>query len=114
MPSEADLRIAERIRDAREYLELSVDELAEMLAMETSALGAIEAGKVPVTAGVLADISRCTGRGLEFFTGTVAANVAEQRTAFLARAAETLSDRDMGELQRFATYLRTRSQSAAA
>ena len=114
MPSAADLRIAQRVREAREYLELSVDELAAMLEIEVQQYAEIEAGDRPVTAGMLAEISRCLGRSLDYFTGSVTPAAAEERTAFLARAAETLSDRDMGELQRFATFLRTRSKSAAA
>ena len=114
MPSETDTRIAERVREAREYLELSPVELAGMLGIEAEEYAGIEAGDTPVTAGVLAEIARCLGRSLDYFTGSVAPGVADDRTAFLARAAETLSDRDMGELQRFATYLRTRSESAAA
>ncbi|WP_334654374.1 helix-turn-helix transcriptional regulator [Sphingomonas panaciterrae] len=114
MPSPIDLRIAARIHDARVYLELSVDEFAAMLNSQVEEVQAIEAGQVAVTGGMLTQIARCLGRSLEFFTADVPPGAADDRTAFLARAAETLSDRDMGELQRFATYLRTRAEGAAA
>jgi transcriptional regulator with XRE-family HTH domain len=115
MPKNAtDLRIAARIREAREYLELSVAELAQMLAIEEGELEAIESGDASVSAARLSDIAKTLGRNLEYFTGKVTAEAASARTEFLARAAETLSDQDMGELQRFADYLRSRSEDTAA
>lgn len=115
MPETAtDQHIAERITEAREYLELSVEELAEMAGAEAVDMASIEAGTVPVSAALLTEIARVLGRGIEFFTADVPVQKAAERTEFLARAAETLSDKDMGELQRFATYLRSRSESAAA
>jgi transcriptional regulator with XRE-family HTH domain len=85
-----------------------------MIGISSDDLERIENGDAPVSAALLAEIARALGRGLEFFTGNVSAKTASERTDFLARAAETLSDQDMGELQRFAAYLRSRSESAAA
>lgn len=114
MPSIAtDEHIGVRLTEAREYLELSPEELGEMVGMEGTDIEQIEAGSRQVSAVLLAEIARALGRGLEFFTADVPVNKADERTKFLARAAETLSDKDMGELQRFATYLRSRSESAA-
>jgi transcriptional regulator with XRE-family HTH domain len=115
MPNIAtEQHIATRVGEAREYLELSCDELAEMVGVVAGEIETIEAGQVPVSAALLTDIAKALGRGIEFFTGDVSIEKAVERTQFLARAAETLSDQDMGELQRFATYLRSRSESAAA
>ena len=115
MPSTAtDQRIAARIREAREYLNLSVAELAQMLGADEQEIEAVEAEEEPVSAALLAEIARTLGRSLEFFTGDVPARSASERTEFLARAAETLSDQDLDELQRFASYLRSRSESQAA
>jgi len=115
MPNTAtEQRIAARVTEAREYLELSYDELAEMVGVEASEIQAIEAGDEQVSAALLAEIAKALGRGIEFFTADVPVQKAAERTEFLARAAETLSDQDMGELQRFATYLKSRSESAAA
>ncbi|QEH79839.1 helix-turn-helix transcriptional regulator [Sphingomonas sp. C8-2] len=106
--------IAARVTEAREYLELSTNELAEMIGVTPGEIEAIEAGTTQVSAAQLSEIAKALGRGIEFFTADVSAQKASERTEFLARAAETLSDQDMGELQRFATYLRSRSESAAA
>lgn len=115
MPNNAtELRIAARVTEAREYLELSHDELAEMVGVQPAEIQSIEAGEEQVSAALLADIAKALGRGLEFFTADVTAQQAADRTEFLARAAETLSEQDMGELQRFATYLKSRSESVAA
>lgn len=115
MPSSlVDGHIATRIQEAREYLELSVEELAAMLSIEGQDILRIEAGDVEVSAALLTRVAKALGRSLEYFTGDVPAGVASDRTEFLARAAEKLSDQDIGELQRFATYLQSRSHGAAA
>lgn len=115
MPNSAmDERIAARVTEARDYLELSQEELAEMVGVETVEIAAIEAGDQQISAALLTEIAKALGRGVEFFTANISAEKAAERTEFLARAAETLSDQDMGELQRFAIYLKSRSESAAA
>jgi transcriptional regulator with XRE-family HTH domain len=115
MPNPAtDQHIAARIVEAREYLELSQSEIAEMVGVETAEIQAIEIGTQPVSAALLTEIAKALGRGVEFFTADVPVEKAAERTEFLARAAETLSDQDLGELQRFATYLKSRSESTAA
>jgi len=105
--------IGARLAEAREYLELSPEELAEMVGLSGPEIMLIEAGDQQVTAVQLAEIAKVLGRGLEFFTADVPVQIADERTKFLARAAETLSDKDMGELKRFTIYLKSRSESAA-
>lgn len=113
MPDAAtEQHIAMRVAEARQYLEISAEELAAMVDVSTAAIEAIEAGNEPVSAALLLDIAKALGRGIEFFTADVPVQAAAERTEFLARAAETLSDQDMGELKRFATYLRSRTASA--
>jgi transcriptional regulator with XRE-family HTH domain len=114
MPDAAKVQhIAMRVAEARQYLELTEDELADMVGVPVAEIGAIEAGNQPVSAALLLDIAKALGRGIEFFTAVIPVQAAAERTEFLARAAETLSEEDMGELKRFATYLRSRSAGAA-
>lgn len=114
MPDAAtEQHIAMRVAEARQYLELTEDELADMVGVPVAEIVAIEAGNEPVSAALLLDIAKALGRGVEFFTAAIPVQAAAERTEFLARAAETLSDEDMGELKRFATYLRSRSTGAA-
>jgi transcriptional regulator with XRE-family HTH domain len=115
MPSAAaEERIAARIAEAREYLEISQNELAAMIGVELAEVQSIEAGGSQVSASMLADIARALGRGTDFFVSDLSVQAAAERTEFLARAAETLSEGDLGELQRFAVYLRSRSEGTAA
>ena len=109
-----ELRIAHRVTEAREYLELSIDELAGMVGVAPDEIHAIEAGEGPIGATLLSAVAKALGRSLEFFTADVSVGMVAERTRFLARAAETLSEQDMGELQRFAIYLRSRSEGASA
>ena len=106
--------IGGRIHEAREYLDLSPEELAEMIGMDLLRLVEIENGEVVPEATLLPTFSKALGRGVGYFLGDVDAAAAAERTEFLARAAEDLSDDDMGELKRFATYLKTRSEDAHA
>jgi transcriptional regulator with XRE-family HTH domain len=110
----AEERIAVRVTEAREYLEISQDELAAIIGIDADEIHRIEAGHSQVSAATLADIAKALGRGTDFFVSDLTAKIAAERTEFLARAAETLSEEDLGELQRFAVYLRSRSESAAA
>lgn len=115
MPNTAtEQHIGARIVEAREYLELSTAELGEMVGIDPVEIEEIETGQVQVSAAKLTEIGKALGHSVEFFTSDVRVHTAAERTEFLARAAETLSDNDMGELQRFATYLQSRSESAAA
>lgn len=115
MPSGVtDALISSRIQEARKYLELTLEEFAGMLGVPVEEAEAMESGLEPIGATRLAEVARVLGRRMDFFTGDVSAIAASERTEFLARAAETLSDRDMGELRRFATYLVTRSEGQPA
>lgn len=106
--------IGGRIKEAREYLDLSLDELAQVVGIDLHRLMAIENGQDIPEATLLPMFSRALGRGVSYFLGNVDAASASERTEFLARAAEGLSEDDMGELRRFATYLKTRSEDAHA
>lgn len=114
MPDAAtEQHIAMRVAEARQYLELTENELANMVGVPVAEILAIEAGNESVSAAMLLDIAKILGRSIEFFTADIPVQAAAERTEFLARAAETLSEQDMGELKRFATYLRSRSAGAA-
>ncbi len=110
---ETGRHIANRVTQAREYLEISEHELADMIEVDAGEILAIEAGEKEISAPMLVMVSRALGKSLEFFTADVPAQTVDARTQFLARAAETLSAQDMDELERFATYLRSRTADPA-
>lgn len=98
--------LASRLKEMREYLSLSQEEVSKMLQIPRSAISLIESGERKVDALELkrfAEIYQCP---LEYFTGTVGqAPSASREIAFLAKAAAKLSERDREELLRFAQFL---------
>ena len=103
-------RLGERLRQAREYLKLSQDEVAKYLSVPRTALTNIESGQRRVDAIELKRLADLYRQSVSHFTGEeedAAALPAD--VAHLARAAAKLSVKDREELDRFAEYLRARS-----
>ncbi len=104
-------RLAERLREAREYVGLSQEEAAKHLGVPRTAMTNMETGQRRVDALELKNLARLYKRPAGFFTGEAEVERdLPQEVAVLARAASNLSDRDREELRRFAEYLRARSQ----
>lgn len=116
MPSNAEserIKLGERLREAREYLELSQDEVAREVGLPRAAVSLIESGQRKVEALELKKFARLYERPVSYFTG------GEQKKPqlpteieHLARKAAELSDKDRAELARFADYLKSRAASA--
>jgi transcriptional regulator with XRE-family HTH domain len=106
--------LGERLREAREYLGFSQEEVAKFLGIARSALSNIENGQRKVDALELKQLAQLYKRTVGHLTGEVgeiepqfAADVAH-----LARKAEKLSPQDREELSKFADYLRIRKQES--
>ncbi len=113
---EGRIRLGERLREAREYVGLTQDEVAKRLGVPRSALSNIEAGQRKVDALELRTLARLYQRPTAWFTeeGEAAAQPAlPKEVAHLARAAASLSSRDREELARFADFLRARAKVKA-
>ncbi len=96
-----------RLREAREYLELSQDEVSKGVGLPRSAISLIESGQRKVDALELKRFAELYQRPATDFTGdvdTVDAPVPEI-VQHLARAAAKLTDTDRAELLRFAEFL---------
>ena len=108
-------QLGARLRDARDYLGLSQEEVARSLGIPRSALSNIETGQRRVDALELKRLAELYKRPVGYFTGEapVQSGLPED-IAHLARAAAGLSDRDRQELSRFADYLRARAQAEQA
>jgi transcriptional regulator with XRE-family HTH domain len=106
-------QLAARLRDAREYLGLTQEEVARYLGVPRSALSHIESGQRRVDALELKRLAQLYKQPMGYFTGEsqVESGLPED-VAHLARAAASLSERDRQELRRFAEYLRAREQSS--
>ena len=113
MSSKADserTEMARRLKEAREYLELSQDDVARELGVPRTAISLMESGQRKVEALELQKLARLYQRPVGYFTGEEAADGdLPPQVAHLARAASRLSNRDRDELTRFAEYLRARS-----
>ena len=98
-----------RLKEAREYLELSQDEVAKVLNVPRSAISLIEAGQRKVDALELKQLAEIYQRPVGHFTGEIAeAAPASAEVQHLARAAAKLTDKDREELIRFAEFLKSR------
>jgi transcriptional regulator with XRE-family HTH domain len=106
------LNLAARLREAREYVGLSQDEVAAALKVSRPAISNIEAGIRKVEALELEKLGRLYGRSVEFLlSGQAASKNDSENIAFLARATKGLSSRDLEELGRFADFLRNSSKA---
>lgn len=103
--------LAARLREAREYLKLSQDEVARALDLPRSAVSLMETGQRKVDAIELKRLADIYQRPITFFTGEVGNPVAiPEAVQHLARAAAKLTDRDREELLRFAQFLQARTR----
>jgi transcriptional regulator with XRE-family HTH domain len=110
---DADRRVmGERLRQAREYLGFSQEEVAKYLNVSRSALSNIETGQRKVDALELKKLASLYKRPVTHFTGEDPADLAVgEEVAHLARKASELSSEDRAELGRFADFLRAKKQT---
>ena len=105
-------RIGDRLRQAREYLGLSQDEVARHLKIPRTAVTGIETGQRRVEALELKKLSELYQQPIGYFSGEdEIASALPADVAHLARKAAQLSTKDREELGRFAEYLRARRRA---
>jgi len=104
--------LGERLREAREYLGFSQDQVATFMGVSRSALSLMESGQRKVDALELKKLAGLYKRPVGYFTGeegdedaSIGADVKH-----LARKVSDLSADDREELARFADFLRARKQ----
>lgn len=98
-----------RLKEAREYLDLSQDEVARILGVPRSAISMMEAGQRRVDALELKKLADIYQRPVGYFAGESSSeSEAVETVRHLARAASKLSDRDREELLRFAQFLQAK------
>lgn len=102
-------QIGERLRQAREYLELKQEEAAVAVGLARSALSLVENGRRKVDAVELARFAEVYGQSIEALTGVAEAKPLPESVQALARAATELSSKDRAELLRFAEFLQLRT-----
>jgi transcriptional regulator with XRE-family HTH domain len=106
-------QLALRLKEAREYLGLSQQEVAAALNVPRSAISLIESGQRRVDSVELKTLAKLYQRTVAFFTGEEATSPLSSDVAVLAKQASKLSNQDRTELLRFSEFLVQRSQSKA-
>lgn len=102
--------LGERLRQAREYLGFSQDQVATILGVPRSALSLMETGQRKVEVLELKKLAALYKRPVGYFTG-------EEEESFgadvkhLARKVAELSEDDRKEVDQFADFLRARKKS---
>jgi transcriptional regulator with XRE-family HTH domain len=98
--------MALRLREAREYLNFSQEEVANSLGISRPAVTNIESGARKVDSFELDRLSRLYGRSVAYFISGADSEAEDKSVAFAARALRGLSERDLLEVAKFANYLR--------
>jgi transcriptional regulator with XRE-family HTH domain len=103
-------RLGEKLRQAREYVGFSQDEVAGFLKIPRTAVTNMENGQRKVEALELKRLAELYRQSVGHFTGEdEAAASLPADVAHLARQAAKLSVKDRGELERFAEFLELRA-----
>ena len=111
-PNERE-NIGARLKEAREYLGLSQQEVATALNLPRTAVSMMESGQRGVESLELKALAKLYQRPVAYFTGEdeeLGAGVGAD-VALLAKQVAKLSDQDRGELMRFSEFLMQRSQA---
>src|SRR5262245_48967144 len=104
--------MGDRLREAREYLGFSQEEVAEHLEIPRSALSLIETGARKVDALELKKLASLYKRPVAYFAGEDQSEEQyAEEVAHLARKVSELSPEDRAELGRFADFLRSKKQA---
>lgn len=104
-------RLGEKLRQAREYVGFSQDEVASLLKVPRTAVSNMENGQRKVEALELKRLADLYRQSVSHFTSDddeAAASLPADVT-HLARQAATLSPKDREELGRFADFLKMRA-----
>lgn len=104
------IQLGEKLRKAREYLDLSQDEVSKLIGIPRAAISLIETGQRKVDALELKEFARIYQRPVNYFTDDeIVAESSINRVDYLPRAFQDLSEKDREELIRFAEFLKSRN-----
>ncbi|MGN6526962.1 MAG: helix-turn-helix domain-containing protein [Burkholderiaceae bacterium] len=98
--------MGKRLREAREYLNFSQDEVAAALGLSRPSVTNMESGSRKVDSLELDKLARLYGRSVNYLLTGEEEFKADEKVAFAARALHGLSGRDLEEVTKFANYLR--------
>jgi len=116
MPIESEddrAALAARLKEAREYVGLSQEEVAQILKVPRTAISLMEKGDRKVDAIELKKLAQIYQRSVDHLTGVIeqAKPTPEvEHLARLARTASKLTAKDLDELNRFAQFLHSKAE----
>jgi transcriptional regulator with XRE-family HTH domain len=109
---EENASMGARLRQAREYLGLSQEAVAEALGVPRASVSAMESGRRKVSSLELRDLARLYKRPLDWFYDGGAEPIAEDETfSALFRATKNLNQEDKKQVLRFAEFLKGAGQA---
>jgi transcriptional regulator with XRE-family HTH domain len=109
--------LGSRLREAREYLGLSQEFVAERLGVPRASISAIETGRRKVSSLELRDLALLYKRPLSYFLGDSAEQTDEGRdetASALFRATRNLSEEDKQQVLKFAQFLRSAGRAPSS
>lgn len=107
--------MAQRLREAREYVGLSQQDVAHALGVSRPAITNIETGNRRVEAVELDKMATLYRQSVTFLlSGEDAVGAVPAQVQFLARAVKGLSQKDMEEVARFASFLKRSSDAKSS
>ena len=112
-PEEKDrIALGAKLKESREYLGFSQDDVARVMNIARAAISLIESGQRKVEVSELKKMATLFQRPVSHFTGEmITAPPLPPTMQALARKAEKLSEADWEELARFADYLASRARA---
>ena len=99
--------IGAKLREAREYLDLTQQEVSEVLGLSRSAISLIEKGERRLETLELKQLAELYGRSIADLTGERTEPQPDE-IRVLMRKAEAMSEQDRREIVRFADWLLSR------
>ncbi len=115
LTDEEYMRMGVRLREAREFLSLSQEAVADALRIPRASVSAIESGKRKVSSLELRDFARLYRRLLDSFYDRHEDSAPAESEAdhALYRAVRELSDDDKVQVLKFAEFIRNSGQAPA-
>ncbi|WP_216325695.1 helix-turn-helix transcriptional regulator [Deinococcus aestuarii] len=115
LDAEQERRLAERVKEARDYLGLSQEFVADRIGISRPAMSALETGKRKISSIELHKLARLLKKPLEYFfdDDEVLAGPQDETAQALYRASKGLSEQDKQQVLRFAEFLRQAGRAPA-
>jgi len=111
MTDDARIEIGAKLKQARDYLNISQEEAAEAANIPRSAISLIESGQRKLDFMELMSLAKLYQRPMAYFTDDSFDVQPDPNAAVFARKYSDLSANDQKELEQFAEFLLLRSKS---